>query len=544
MWILLDSWWQNQAGDLLAKLRQNLPLTIATTIVMSLLVTFWKTVFNFIKQRLGFAEATKEPLQPYLPEGEIAHIFAADKFRHGFTIAWGWRGAVVDAGVVQQELEPRRYRRHAVGKMIARMGLSENARVIAWRDKEFPVNLFLGDLFARDHQPMKLEIHAIFNIDPARLMQASLEELTLPPGKISEHISAKISLSAQQWVSSMNAEEFYHRNDQLPQWSAMAKEWIRGVLTQSAFAVVRVIHLRISSPALDQVYKDYGELALENEAAKREIERNKVRGALRQAVLSGKLAEFRDQKEHEDAIRAIEQERALKEKALNQELLQAELGDLEDKLKVWRRKNELLMQMVDSRPSGATGTMDVTQRMTDNFRRDAVESADSPFSAQEKEHIRVLLQSYRGQAVKPEELLAAVAKGGDIPCSVFDPLAKIRGSHTLRIGDGWKIFDGSSLWQIRLTRIVTRRHGFLWLRESPAQAHFEMRASPEQRRFEQDITLGKPFRLIAGPNEIPVEYIEGTPSRISVRIPESATGTSTSRDTIAAHNEVSAAAAR
>jgi hypothetical protein len=139
-------------------------------------------------------------------------------------------------------------------------------------------------------------------------------------------------------------------------------------------------------------------------------------------------------------------------------------------------------------------------------------------------------------------MLAAVAKGGDIPCSVFDPLAKLRGSHTLRVGDGWKIFDGSSLWQIRLTRIVTRRHGFLWLRESPSLAHFEMRASPEQRRFEQDVILGKPFRLVAGPNEIPVEYIEGTPSRISVRVPEPPAVTSASRDTIAARNVASAAA--
>lgn len=522
MWILLETFWMtDKAVALLKQVAENLPFAIASTIAMSLVIAFWKRIRLFFKRCLGMVEAPKEPLQAYLPEGEIAHTYAADKFRHGFTIPWGWRGALLDAGVVQKELEPKKYRRGAVSKMIARMALSENARVVAWRDKEFPVYLYLSDLFARDHQPMHLEVQAVFSIDPARLMQASLEELTLPPAKISENISQKIALQAQQWVRSMSAEEFYKHGDRLSEWSEMAKGWVRDALTQSAFQIRRVTKLRISSPALDQVIKDYGELSLESEAVRREVERNKVRGALRQAVLAGKLLEARDQKEHEEAVRLIEQEHALKEKALNQELEQAEMTGLEAKLQIWKKKNSLLLQLVDSQ-GGAT-TRDVAQKMTENFRRKAVESADSPFSAHEREQIRALLQSYEGMTMKPEEVLAAIAKGADIPSSVFDPLAKIRGAHTLRVGDGWRFFDGSNLWQVRLTRIETRRHGFLWLRESPSRAHFEMRASPDQRRFDQDIVLDKPFRLIAGANIIPVEYLEGTPSRISVRIAEGET---------------------
>ncbi len=46
-----------------------------------------------------------------------------------------------------------------------------------------------------------------------------------------------------------------------------------------------------------------------------------------------------------------------------------------------------------------------------------------------------------------------------------------------------------------------------------------MRASPDNRHFEQDVVLKQKFVLDMGPHGIPMEYLGGTPSRISVRIP-------------------------
>jgi hypothetical protein len=523
MWFILETFWQDQASELLRKLRQNLPLAILTTVTVSLIVGFGKKLLHWAKRQLGFVEPAKEPLRPALPEGGVAHIYTMTKFHHGFTVELGWRGAVIDAGVVQRELDPRRYRRRTVARMIAKLGLGENARVIVWRDRDFPVILYLKDLFASDHQPMQLDIDSIFRINPARLLKSSLDEISHPSQEIADKISTKILLPARQWVSSMEGEDFYHQRDRLPEWVELAKTWIQRALEDSAFELVRIANLQIFSPSLDQIYQEYGDLALEHEAARREMERNMVRGALRQAVLAGKLAETRDQAEHEDAVRAIAQERTLREKALREELSQVELNELEARIRNWKRKHELLLQVLDPTEAGNHGTVDLAQRMTESFHH-SVESADSPFSAHEREKIRVLLQSYKGQAIRPEEILMAIAEGADIPCSVFDPLSRIRGSHTLRVGDGWRIFDGSSLWQIRLTRIATRRHGFLWHCESPSQAHFEIRGAPDNRRFEQDVVLGKPFRLTVGPHEVPVEFLGGTPSRISLRIPDGAGG--------------------
>ena len=508
----------DQGQDLLHRLRQNLPLAIVTTITMSLILAFWRRLVHFAKRSLGNAEPPKEPLPPCLPEGEVIHGYNLVKFHHGFAVEWGWRAAVIDAGVVQRELEPRRYRRRAVERMIASMGLGENSRVIVWRDREFPVVLYLKDLFARDHQQMHLELRTTFKIDPARLIASDLEQISLPPERIAENLSSRIALPAQQWVSSMNAEEAYQHRNELTKWSEQAREWLESALKGSAFIVLQVTSLKLFSPALDRLFTEYGDLALENEAARREVERNKVRGALRQAVLAGKLEEIRDQGQHEAAVRLIEQERTLKEKVLHQELAQAELKELEEKLQVWRHKHELLLQVLEPPDGGAQGAADLTRRMTEVFRRNAVEAPDSPFSAQEREQIRALLQSYSGKQARPEEILSAISKGGDIPCSIFDPLSLIRGTHTLRVGEGWKIFDGDSLWQIRMTRIITRRHGFLWQRESPARVHFEMRGSPNNHHYEQDVVLEEFFHLQAGPHEIPVEYLGGSASRISLRI--------------------------
>jgi hypothetical protein len=523
MWFIMDSFWQDQASEVLHRLRQNLPVAILTTVTVSLIIGFGKKLLHWLKRQLGFVEPAKEPLCPALPEGDVVHIYTMPKFHHGFTVDMGWRGAVIDAGVVQRELDPRRYRRRAVAKMIAKLGLGENAQVIVWRDKDFPVILFLKDLFASDHQPMQLDIRSIFRINPARLLKSSLEEISHPPQEIADKISAKVLLPARQWVSSMEGEDFYRQRDRLPAWVEMAKGWIQHALEGSAFEPVRITDLRIFSPALDRIYEEYGDLALEQEAAKREVEQNMVRGALRQAVLAGKLAEVRDQAEHEDAVRAIAQERDLKDKALREELSQAELNVLEGRIRNWRRKHELLLQVLDPAEAGNHGAVDLVQRVTEGFHQ-SVAAADSPFSPHEQEQIRVLLQSYQGQATRPEEVLTALAKGGDIPCSVFDPLSRIRGSHTLRVGDGWRIFDGRTLWRISLTRIATRRHGFLWSRESPSQVHFEIRGAPDNRRFEQDVELGKPFRLTVGPHEVPVEFLGGTPSCISLRIPDAAGG--------------------
>ncbi len=519
MVLLMDSKLWDGTKEVLFKLRENLPLTIATTIVMSLIVGFWKKLVRFVKQRIRPAKSLTGQQRPSLPEDNVARVYALDEFRGGFRVARGWHGAAVDAGMVQWRLGSGRYRRGAVSRMIARFQLGQNAKVITWRDGEFPLVLRLEDLFASDHQPMRLETRAVFRLNPEHLLQSGLEDAARPPGQIAAQISERIALPARQWVSSLEGAEAYRHRDRVAGWAELAEGWLKTSLDGSAFELVRVTDFNLHSPALDRLYRDYGELALENDQARGEIERNKVRGALRQAALAGKLEELRDRNRYEDTVRALAQERNLKEKALRQELAQAELNELEENVRLWKRKHEVLLRALDPVQGSPLPAAESALHLVENLRRSAVDAEDSPFSAHEREQIRTLLQSSRAQSAKPAEILVSISRGTDLPIGVFDPLARIRGAHTLHVGDGWRLFDGDCLWQIRLTRIDTERHGFLWCRESPSVASFEMRGSPDNRRFEQEIRLGEESRLNAGPHEIPVIYLGGTPSRISFRIP-------------------------
>jgi hypothetical protein len=510
-----DGW----VADLVTKLRQGLPLAITTTIVMSLLVAFWKKLLKLGKRMLGLEEPPKEELSRSFPEGEIAHCYGFKSFRTGFSVATGWRGAVVDKGMVQQELDSGRYRRRAVRKMIDRLALSEASRVIVWRDSEFPSLVTFDNLFAADHQPMQLEMRCVFRLKSADLLHSSLEEITLPLDEIAEHVSERIAVPVRSLVASIQGDDPYVHRDRLPEWAEGVKNTIASALQDSPFEIVRVADLRVFSPALDQVFGSFGDLSRDSVSARTEIERNRVRGALRQSINEGKLAEMRDQSQFEDAVRAIQQEEILKGKALRQELGQCEIAELEQKLAVWKRKQALLIEMLG--PAGVQNGAEASHRIVEDLRRVAVDSPGSPFTAQERQQICALLQAVGNKSARPEEIIAAVSKGADIPHAVLDPLAHIRGPHTLHVGEGWKVFDGDSLWQVRLTGIATRRHGFLWRRESPSRAHFELRASPGNRRFDQDVALDGQFALEIGANRIPMEYLGGTPSRISVRVPAS-----------------------
>jgi hypothetical protein len=424
----------------------------------------------------------------------------------------------VDKEIVQQELSPGHYRRWTVTKMIKRLHLSDTARVIIWRNGEFPVVLNLGDLFDCDRQPIQLEIHCIFKLTSGDLLYSYLESIVLPLDSIAKRISERISIPVSQWVASLQAGDLYEHQERLSERSDQAKLLVQSALAETPFEIVRITNLHLFSPALDELYKEFGEFAKDNISAQTEIERNKVRGALRQAVLAGKLEEMHDQSQYENAVRVIEQQKALKEKAMRQELAQAEFAELQEKLQLWKQQQELLLGALRLSGDGKQSSIEGWRRVAEELQRTAVDAPDSPFSPQERQQIGSLLKTFQNRPVTPEEIISAIAKGTDIPQVLFDPWARLQGPHTLRVGDGWKIFDGEKLWQIRLTGIATRRHGFLWSRESPSQAHFEMRVSPENRRFQQDVSLEDRFLLEMGPASIPFEYIGGTPSQISVRV--------------------------
>ncbi len=346
----MDSWLPDKVEAILTRLRENLPLALATSVSVSLILTFWKRLFRYARRALGLAPAQPEPMKPILPEGEFVRACTLARARSGFTVKPGWRAAVIDAGVVQHELGPGRYGVRAVSKMAARLRLGKEARFIFWRERDFPAVFFLDDLYAADHHPMQLRIAARLRVRGEHLLNETVEDIARPPEQVAAALSERLLLPARRWVASMEAAAPYRDRAASAQWAEMAEGWIRTALEDTPFELVRVTDLRLFHPALDRIFREYGQMALEHEAARKEIERNRVRGALEQAARAGKLAELRDRRQYEDAVSALEQEKELREKALRMELEQAEFAVLQARLATWKAKRDLLARAAGELP--------------------------------------------------------------------------------------------------------------------------------------------------------------------------------------------------
>ena len=254
MWFIMDSFWQDQASEVLHRLRQNLPVAILTTVTVSLIIGLRQEAATLAQAAARIRGTGQGAAVPRASRRRRGPHHTMPKFHHGFTVDMGWRGAVIDAGVVQRELDPRRYRRRAVAKMIAKLGLGENAQVIVWRDKDFPVILFRQG-------PVCLRSSA----------DAAGHPLDLPdqPGPPAEIVpGGNLASAAGDRRQDFRRDSapgpatgldhggggFLPQSDRCP-LDRNGRGWIQNALEGSAFELVRITDLRIFSPALDRIYQ-------------------------------------------------------------------------------------------------------------------------------------------------------------------------------------------------------------------------------------------------------------------------------------------------
>lgn len=439
---------------------------------------------------------------------------AWDEVRHGFRVPSGWRCALLHAGIVQQELEQGRYGRRAVARIAQRKGLGSESSAVFYRSEEFPLNFSVAPLFTSDHHELALQVHAHFRLKPTAVAQRS-EVLPQLQMWLSESLRPRV----QQWISNLDGETVIRSRGMEAECPQRAAVWIEESLQKSVLILVRITHARVFNEFLSKTYRQYEEMAEERAKLGVRIEQNRLKGAWRQAILEGKLREIQDEDRFEETVRALQQDRALKERLLRMELEQGEIDELHNKIEIARRKYLILQQALEQAAGSLQSADRLAARLREALEHSAFGSADSPFSPQEREQIRSILNSLQQQPQVPEEILSSITRDGGIRFSLFDPFAGLRGAHTVKVGDGWRAFDGESLWQVRLTGIRTRRHGFLWLKESPAQAFFEVRGSPGNRRLVQEVHPGVPLSLRLGSHDLTVELLGGSAAQITLRIP-------------------------
>ena len=464
---------------------------------------------RLLRRKTAAMESAEMPLVKQLPWGEA---------RRGFRVAPGFRCAVVEAGAVQAQLDEGKYRRGDLRKIARRKALTADAKAVLYRQSEFPLRFAVRPLFTADHHELSLEIGAWLQVRPASLLDGAKANARPPASQLEKELAESLSLPARAWAASLSGEEIIRTRGMEQACHEKASEWIPSALDGSMFELARVVQARLCSGFLDEAYRKLAESAREQGELATALEQDRVRGACRQAILAGKLREIRDQSRFDDTVRALEQDRALKDKAMRMELGQRELDELQERIELSRRKYAVLQQALDAAAQDPRDPGRLMARMHEAL-SSAVDGADSPFSPQEREQIHELLRIHAYNQHTPGEILSAIAQGSGIRPPLFNPFAGLRGPHTLKVGGGWRIFDGENLWQVRLTSIQARRCGFLWLREAVFGAQFEIKGSPGERRLMQEVRAGEQGCLHIGPHDLPVEMMGGSAAQITLRVP-------------------------
>ncbi len=471
-----------------------------------------KDLLSLIIRKLrGKDAATRSPV-----ENPIVTQMAWDEANRGLRVPKGFQCAFIQAGVVQAQLGEGRYTRGELRRIAHRKALTRDARAVLYPETEFPLSLAVRPLFTSDHHELSLEFRAHFRVSPAHLLN-SAEQGPLPL-RFKEKLEESLMRPAREWTASLSGEEIVQARGMESVCQEKVSGWITREVEGSSFSMVRVSQARLCSEFLNGAYRKLEEIAQERGNLALVLERDRVRGSCRQAILAGRLREFADEERFEDAVRALEQDRALKEKALQMELEQHELDELQNRIELWRRKYDLLQQALNEAAAPQESSHQVIEKLCKSLELKAVGSADSPFSPQEQEQIRALLRTGRQGRHTAEEILSSISQNSGIRYPSFNPFAGLEGSHTLKVGEGWRIFDGENLWQVRLNSIETCRHGFLWLRERPSQACFEIKGSPGGRRLLQEVDAGGVDALHLGSRDLPVALLEGSAAQITLKV--------------------------
>ena len=505
------------------------PFTCAVTI--TLLLGFARKIRKLAGKIFGFGETTagrpqdeksarQETRRMSAPEEPLVRQVEWDKARRGLVVPKGWRCAIVHACVVQEQLASGRHGSRALDRIAGRKGLNSDARAVLYNQAEFPLELCIEPLFAADHCQLSLQILACFRLRPDRLIDITQDDAALMPSGFRDRLVKSLMAEAREWAVSLSGEDIVGARGMESACKEKASLWLLRASEDLGLELVRVLRARLRSEFLDSLYEKLEQASQEKRKLAAELEISRLRGAWRQEILAGKLREIEDAEHFDEVVRALQKDQALKDKTLRMELEQKEIDELRGKIEISRKKYLILKQAMEDDSISQQSSEELIARLCEAFESNFLGSSNSPFSPQEREQIRSILQARRNHFRAPEEVLSSIARDGGIEFSLFDPFAGLQGEHTLKVGEGWRRFDGENLWHIRLTRIGTRRHGFFWLKESPCKAFFEVQGSPGSRRLVQEIRPGEAGTLPLGARSLPIELLGGSAAQITVRIPQ------------------------
>lgn len=429
----------------------------------------------------------------------------------------GWRAAIVDDERVQAILTPGHYRRWQLQRLRRRLGLGPGASLATWRAQPARVHARANGIFAMDSHEFETDVTAIVVMRPEIAIGQPMPDLPRDAGAVIDVFTDVVRRVAMGEVSGLEGRTAA-ADTGLPERLRHKLEPELGLrLAARGVALVAVERVALTSQFLAWVREQESRAQMDRERLQIAEEHARVRGALRKDMFAGKLAEVKDRDDFEAIAAAVRQNARLRELVLRGELQQAELDATLKEIEVWKRRQAAFDETYAWVLERQGRALESAARFADAI-RDRVQGDRSAFTPQEREQIARCLDAAAGNAVSAGDVLAAVQRGVEIPVGIFDPFRRVYGVHTLKIGSQWRVFDGDTLWTIRLCGVGTRRHGFLWRKESPVSARFDVEGRPGNRVSKKDVSLTQPDSIAVGPHEVRCVFVSGRPYEITVKL--------------------------
>jgi hypothetical protein len=458
-------------------------------------------------------EPATKPDAPYLRSLPLSQA------RRGFYVPPGWAGAIVDRDACQATLRAGYHRPFQLQSRERKHRLSPDAVVLVWSRGVVPIGCTFDRVFSSDQHEFEITLRLRARVRMPVPTNADASENDRTSAGIDPDIVRAARPVIEAEVAAGAGEAVYR--------DAAFRDRLRGALTaplsealgSQGLELVALDSLTLGNSFLETVFGRRAGLAQDKANIELAVEQSRLRGALRQARLGEHLAEVQAREAFDEQLRVLAQERLLSGNARDREIAHAELEDIEARLEMWHRREEALHATFQAVLKRRADALRSARELAEEFQFQAAQGgALQGLLPSERALLARAIEESAAQQASPEEILSALRRGLELPSTVFDPLRPMRGHRTLHVGDGWRLWDGERLWQVRLHGIQTRHHGFLWRKESPSQALFEVKGSPGQHLLKQPVALDGHGTIQVGEHHALVECLTGTPSELTLEI--------------------------
>lgn len=417
-----------------------------------------------------------------VPAGHLSSVLAFDAVPQRAALGAGLAAAVVDGGIVQGAIQAT-HGPSWLGRLKRQRSSWREPTLVMWSRNWVPVRVAVPSIVSRDGHGFTVSVDLRVRLEPRSEAGATLP--TLPETAASLGDLLRVALTAALHAPARQVDGANLFDD----WPGEAAVLARCLEAASgAVSGLAVVDGGCSLSAANAFFEARREQERQHQQDLASLdalrEQSLIRGAVRLVAHQERIDSLQKESEYAAAEAMLHNDVELRRKALSQELERADVDAAIEKVGIARRQAEAVIDMVDAASRMQSKLFESAGQLAAHLSAEmGTKCGGSAFTAQERQQAQALLAAAARTARSPEEVLSALQSGLPLPVSLFRPFRKLEGTHTVKVGTEWKVFDGETLWAIHVTRVHWKRRWWSWGREYPTSVEFKVTGRPEGREL-------------------------------------------------------------